>query len=149
MKRKAYAQWRGDLKNGTGYLSTESGTLSNTPYSFSKRFGDEAGTNPEELIGAAHAGCFSMAFSGELQKKNFTPDLIDVKAEVSLEKIGEAWGIPAVNLIVKASVPGADRSTVEEAAQIAKANCPVSKLLKANITLDFEFVESESSSASL
>ncbi len=147
MKRKAYAQWRGDLKNGEGFLSTDSGTLTNTPYSFGKRFGDEPGTNPEELIGAAHAGCFSMAFSGELQKKNLTPDLIDVKAEVSLEKIGDGWGIPAVNLIVRASVPGADRAVVEEAAQIAKTNCPVSKLLKANITMDFEFTESEASSA--
>lgn len=143
MKRFASAQWRGDLKSGEGFLSTESESLSNSPYSFTKRFGDERGTNPEELIGAAHSGCFAMAFAGELAKQNFHPELIDVKAEVSLEKIGEGWGIPSVHLFVRASVPSASFQQVNEAAQSAKLNCPVSKLLKANITMDFELNEPE------
>lgn len=149
MKRFASAQWRGDLKTGQGFLSTESESLSNSPYSFTKRFGDERGTNPEELIGAAHSGCFAMAFAGELAQKNLHPELIDVKAEVSLEKIGDGWGIPSVHLFVRASVPDASYQQVNEVAQSAKLNCPVSKLLKANITMDFELTESEEQMASL
>lgn len=144
MKRSASAQWRGDLKTGQGFLSTESDSLSNSPYSFAKRFtDDERGTNPEELIGAAHSGCFAMAFAGELGKQDLHPELIDVKAEVSLEKINEEWTISSVHLLVRASVPNASYQQVNEAAQSAKLNCPVSKLLKANITMDFELTEPE------
>lgn len=144
MKRSASAQWRGDLKTGQGFLSTESESLSNSPYSFAKRFtDDERGTNPEELIGAAHSGCFAMAFAGELGKQDLHPELIDVKAEVSLEKINEEWTIASVHLLVRASVPNASYQQVNEAAQSAKLNCPVSKLLKANITMDFELTEPE------
>lgn len=146
MKRSASAHWYGGIKDGRGTISTESEALTNQPYSFSKRFGEERGTNPEELIGAAHSGCFAMALSGELTKQNIVPESIDVKAEVSLEKQGDGWGIPAVHLTVSVSAPGADKNLVELAAKSAKANCPVSKLLKANITMDFSLdaVQSQS-----
>lgn len=143
MKRSAEAYWVGGIKDGAGKISTESGALTQIPYSFSKRFGDEKGTNPEELIGAAHSGCFAMALSGELTKNNITAESIDVKAEVSLEKQGEGWNIPAVHLIVTVAAPGADKNAVELAAKSAKANCPVSKLLKAEITMDFNFVSEQ------
>lgn len=143
MKRSAEAYWVGSIKEGAGKISTESGALKQLPYSFSKRFGDEKGTNPEELIGAAHSACFAMALSGELTKSNITADSIDVKAEVSLEKQGEGWSIPAVHLNVTVAAPGADQNAVELAAKSAKANCPVSKLLKAEITMDFNFVSEQ------
>jgi osmotically inducible protein OsmC len=137
MKRSASAHWRGNLRQGQGIINTESGSLSDLSYSFTKRFGDEVGTNPEELIAAAHSSCFAMAISAELEKRNLKADSIDVQANVSLEKEGEGWSIPAVHLQVSASVPGASQDQVREAAETAKANCPVSKLLKANITLEF------------
>lgn len=143
MKRSAFAEWRGNLKAGQGLISTESGSLANTSYSFSKRFENVRGTNPEELIAAAHSACFAMAFSGELDKKNLNAESIDAKAEVSLEKSGESWSIPSVHLIVVASVPGASYSDVLAAAESAKQNCPVSKLLKADITMDFELSKAE------
>ena len=146
MKRSASAEWRGDLRQGRGIINSESGSLLDLSYSFAKRFGDESGTNPEELIAAAHASCFAMAVSAELEKKNLKPSTIDVKANVSLEKAGEGWEIPAVHLQVWADVPGADTKLVEEAANIAKANCPVSKLLKAKITMDFNISSQESAS---
>lgn len=146
MKRSASAEWRGDLRQGRGIINSESGSLLDLSYSFTKRFGDESGTNPEELIAAAHASCFAMAVSAELEKKNLKPSTIDVKANVSLEKAGEGWEIPAVHLQVWADVPGADTKLVEEAANIAKANCPVSKLLKAKITMDFNISSQESAS---
>lgn len=144
MKRSASAQWRGNLRQGKGILNSESGALSKLPYSFAKRFGDEKGTNPEELIGAAHSGCFAMAFSGELEKKNLNPETIDVKAIVSLEKKGEGWAINAIHLDVRADVPGGARDQIEEAAQSAKKNCPVSQLLNAEITMNLDISSQES-----
>ena len=136
MKRSASAVWHGNIKEGQGIISTESKAINNIPYSFAKRFGSEPGTNPEELIGAAHAGCFAMALSAELSKQNITADSIDVKAEVGLEKLGEGWSIPSVRLIVKVTEPQHDKGLVEQAAKSAKENCPVSKLLRAEITMD-------------
>lgn len=136
MKRSAKAVWTGDLRSGKGTISTESGVLSDTPYSFRTRFEHEAGTNPEELIGAAHAGCFSMAFSVELQKAGLIAERIETKADVTLEQKVGAFAITAVHLTMRAKVPGASQSDFDEAAAAAKAGCPVSKLLKADITLD-------------
>jgi lipoyl-dependent peroxiredoxin len=136
MKRHANAVWTGDLKSGKGTISTESGVLSDTPYSFKTRFEGEKGTNPEELIGAAHAGCFSMALSLELQKAGLIADRIATKAEVALEQKGGGFAITAVHLILRAKIPGASQAAFESAANSAKENCPVSKLLKADITLD-------------
>ena len=136
MKRKASAVWQGDLKSGKGSISTESGVLKETQYSFSTRFESGVGTNPEELIAAAHAGCFAMAFSAQLGGANITPASIEAAAEVSLEKLDAGWTITASHLRVKAKVPGADRAAVEKAAEGAKANCPVSRLLNAKITMD-------------
>lgn len=136
MKRTATAKWRGNLKQGKGLLTTESGTLSAVSYSFGKRFENERGTNPEELIAAAHSGCFAMAFSGELEGRGFTAETIDVQAEVFLERTSHEWGIPEIRLIVSANVPNASSQQIEQAAHMAKNNCPVSKLLKANITLE-------------
>jgi lipoyl-dependent peroxiredoxin len=136
MKRSASAVWTGDLKNGKGTISTESGVLSAAPYSFKTRFEGDRGTNPEELIGAAHAGCFSMALSFELQKAGMTAERIDTKADVTIEQKDGGFVIPAVHLTLRAKIPGASPAAFESAANTAKANCPVSKLLKADITLD-------------
>jgi lipoyl-dependent peroxiredoxin len=146
MKRSASAYWHGGIKDGQGMISTESGALNNISYSFAKRFGEEKGTNPEELIGAAHSGCFAMALSAELSKRNISPESIDVKCDVSLEKQGEGWGIPAVHLEVSVLAPGADRNLVELAAKTAKQNCPISKLLRADISMNFNFVSEQSQS---
>jgi lipoyl-dependent peroxiredoxin len=146
MERFASAQWRGNLKQGMGFLKTESGCLSNLPYSFLKRFGNEPGTNPEELIAAAHSGCFAMAMSAELDKKNMRAETIDVKATVTLGGVGEGWGIPKIHLDVSAYVPKAEIKLVEEAARIAKDQCPISKLLKADITMNFTLDSHESAS---
>ncbi len=135
MKRTATAKWQGNLKQGQGMLTTESASLSNSPYSCAKRFENEGGTNPEELIAAAHAGCFAMAMSAELEKMNLKGS-IDVEAEVVLDKISNEWAIPEVHLKMSANVPGASANQIDEAANRAKNNCPVSKLLKANITLE-------------
>lgn len=145
MERSASVQWQGGLKDGKGLISSESGVLSNISYSFSKRFGQEPGTNPEELIGAAHASCFTMAFSSELEKMKMKAESIDVKATVTLDKDGEGWAITTSHLDVRANVPDATSSDVEKAAQIAKTNCPVSKLLNAEVTMDFHFASSEDS----
>ena len=136
MKRTGSAVWTGGLKDGKGKLSTQSGTLKDTAYSFSARFENGTGTNPEELIAAAHAGCFAMAFSAQLGGANITPASIEAAAEVSLEKLDAGWTITASHLRVKAKAPGADRAAVEKAAAEAKANCPVSRLLNAKITMD-------------
>lgn len=137
MKRTAKAQWRGNIKQGKGTLETQSGTLSKVPYSFSMRFENEPGTNPEELIGAAHAGCFAMAMAGELEKLSLKPDVIDVQASVTIENLE----INKIHLDVSASVPGANAGQVEEAAKTAKENCPVSKVLSsAEITMKFQFI---------
>jgi osmotically inducible protein OsmC len=136
MKRNASAEWKGGLKDGKGTISSDSGVLANTQYSFSTRFEDGKGTNPEELIAAAHAGCFSMALSAQLGTMGLTPASIRTSASVSLEKVGDGFAITAVHLVVKASVPGADAAQFETAASNAKAGCPVSKVLKATITMD-------------
>jgi lipoyl-dependent peroxiredoxin len=136
MKRSASAVWTGDLRNGKGTISTESGVLSATPYSFKTRFEGEKGTNPEELIGAAHAGCFTMALSLELQKAGMTAERIETKADVTLDQKDGGFAITAVHLTLRAKIPGADKAAFENAANNAKAGCPVSKLLKADITLD-------------
>ena len=136
MKRSANAVWTGDLRNGKGTISTESGVLSETPYSFKTRFEGEKGTNPEELIGAAHAGCFTMALSLELQKAGLTADRLTTKADVTLDQKDGGFAITAVHLTLRARIPGATQAAFESAANNAKAGCPVSKLLKADITLD-------------
>lgn len=136
MKRTGSAVWNGGLKDGKGKLSTQSGALKDTAYGFSARFESGAGTNPEELIAAAHAGCFAMAFSAQLGGANITPESIEAVAEVSLDKLDAGWTITASHLRVKAKAPGADRAAVEKAAEGAKTNCPVSRLLNAKVTMD-------------
>jgi osmotically inducible protein OsmC len=136
MKRKASAVWKGDLKGGRGTISTGSGVLSDTQYSFATRFEEGIGTNPEELIGAAHAGCFSMALSGQLGNAGLTAENINTTATVTLDKTDTGFTITAVHLDVKAKVPGADPQAFETAANSAKAGCPVSRLLNARITMD-------------
>jgi len=135
MKRKGSAVWTGDLKEGDGIVSTASGVLDQTRYGFKSRFEEGPGTNPEELIGAAHAGCFSMALSGVLGEAGLTPDQISTTATVSLEKVDAGFEIKAIHLDVSARVPGADDAAFQKAAEGAKAGCPVSKLLKAEITM--------------
>jgi lipoyl-dependent peroxiredoxin len=135
MKRKASAVWRGGLKDGKGTISTDSGVLANTQYSFSTRFEDGAGTNPEELIAAAHAGCFSMALSGQLGAAGLTAESINTTASVSLEKTDAGFSITKVHLDVTAKVPDADQAAFEKATNNAKSGCPVSKVLKAEITM--------------
>lgn len=136
MKRNASAEWRGGLKDGKGVISTESGVLSNTQYSFGTRFENGKGTNPEELIGAAHAGCFSMALSAQLGEAGLTADRIATTAQVTLEKGEAGFAITAIHLTVRASIPGADQAKFMTAANNAKAGCPVSKVLNATITMD-------------
>jgi osmotically inducible protein OsmC len=136
MKRSASAVWTGNLKEGRGTISTESGVLADAPYSFATRFEDAKGTNPEELIGAAHAGCFSMALSLEIGKLGKTPESIQTTAEVTLLKTDAGFTITAVHLKVKGKVPGWDPAAFKAAAEAAKNGCPVSRLLKADITLE-------------
>jgi osmotically inducible protein OsmC len=136
MKRKASAEWHGGLKDGKGAISTESGVLSGTPYSFSTRFENGKGTNPEELIAAAHAGCFSMALSAQLGEAKITPESIQTTATVTLEKVETGWTITESHLEVKAKIPGGDKAAFETAAANAKAGCPVSRLMNAKITME-------------
>jgi osmotically inducible protein OsmC len=136
MERTASAVWKGSLKEGKGTISTQSGILSDAPYSFTTRFENEKGTNPEELIAAAHAGCFTMALSAQLGTMNFTPQSLRTSAKVTLEKLDAGWTISKVHLDVSARVPGLTASAFESAAASAKANCPVSRLFNAEITLD-------------
>jgi len=138
MKRQAVADWRGDLKTGKGSLSTDSGVLRETPYSFSTRFEGEKGTNPEELIAAAHAGCFTMALSAELGKVGLTAESLRTTAAVSLDKNDAGWGVTESHLDLVAKVPGASREAFGKAAETAEANCPISKLLKAKISLSWK-----------
>ncbi|MBK5005776.1 OsmC family protein [Pseudomonas sp. S32] len=140
MKKTASAIWQGGLKDGKGLLSTESGALKQNPYGFNTRFEDTPGTNPEELIGAAHAGCFSMALSMMLGDAGLTPERIDTAAEVTLDKQPDGFAITAVHLVLRAKVPGASAEQFEEIANKAKAGCPVSKVLNAKITLDASLV---------
>ena len=136
MKKTASAHWQGDFKKGKGTVSTESGALKENPYGFNTRFEDAAGTNPEELIGAAHASCFSMAFSLLLGEENFTADSIDTKATVTLEKQDDGFAVTAVHLEMHARIADIDQAKFEEIADKAKNGCPISKLLNADITLD-------------
>jgi lipoyl-dependent peroxiredoxin len=136
MKRNASAEWKGGLKDGKGTISTDSGVLADTQYSFGTRFEDGKGTNPEELIAAAHAGCFSMALSGQLGQAGLTAESIRTTASVKLEKTDAGFAITSVHLEVKARVPGADQQAFATAANNAKAGCPVSKVLKAEITMN-------------
>lgn len=140
MKKTASAIWEGGLKDGKGQISTESGALKNNPYGFNTRFEDTPGTNPEELIGAAHAGCFSMALSMMLGEAKLTPERIDTAAEVTLDKQDDGFAITAVHLVLRAKVPGASEEQFLEIANKAKQGCPVSKVLNADITLDAKLV---------
>ncbi len=136
MLRKATAVWNGGLKDGNGKISTDSGVLKETQYSFSTRFEDGIGTNPEELIAAAHAGCFSMALSGQPGNAGMTAESINTTAEVRLEKVEGGFAITKIHLTVRASIPGGDNDAFITAANNAKTGCPVSKVLNAEITMD-------------
>ena len=136
MKRKASAVWTGGIRDGRGKISTDSGVLRDTQYSFSTRFENGVGTNPEELIAAAHAGCFSMALSAQLGNAGLTAEKISTTASVTLDKVGGGFAITAVHLDVSAKVPGADQKAFETAANAAKTGCPVSKVLNATITME-------------
>lgn len=136
INRNGSAQWQGGIKDGKGRLSTQSGALDNQPYGFNTRFEDQPGTNPEELLAAAHAGCFTMALSKILGDAGLTADQLETQATVTLEKVGEGFSITAVHLELRAKVPEADDAKFQELAALAKANCPVSKLFRADITLD-------------
>jgi len=135
MQRTASAVWNGSLKDGKGTISTPSGVLSNAPYSFLTRFENAKGTNPEELIGAAHAGCFTMALAAQLGTMNFTPDSLRTTAAVTLEKLDAGWSISKVHLDVTARIPGITPAAFQSAAESAEKNCPVSRLLNAEITM--------------
>ena len=136
MKTYGSAVWSGGIKDGKGAISTKSGALKGYPYGFASRFEGKPGTNPEELIGAAHAGCFTMALSLILGEAKLTADQMETSAEITLDKEGDGFAITAVHLTLKAKVPGATKERFDELANKAKAGCPVSKLLKTNITLD-------------
>ena len=146
MERTASAVWRGGFRDGSGSVSTSSGVLSNVSYSFATRFESQPGTNPEELIAAAHAGCFSMALAAQLDGAGLKPESIDTTAALTLEQQDGKWVISAVHLRVSARVPGADRIAFEKAAQQAKSGCPVSRVLKAKISME-AMLESESKAA--
>ena len=136
MKRKGSAVWQGGLKDGKGTVSTDSGVLSNVPYSFSRRFEEEKGTDPEELIAVAHARCFAMATSAQLGAAGITAQNIAATATVALEKVGDGFSVTTSHLQVTIKAPGADRAAVQKAADNAKAGCPISKLLTATITME-------------
>ena len=140
IKKTASAHWAGDLKTGIGSISTETGVLRDAPYGFKARFEGGKGTNPEELIGAAHAGCFSMALSMILGDAGLKADSIDTKAEVTLDQVDGGFAITAVHLILKAKIPGATQQQFDELTKKAKEGCPVSKVLNAKITLDATLV---------
>lgn len=147
MIRKASAVWKGSLKEGKGTVSSESGVLSNTAYSFATRFENAKGTNPEELIAAAHAGCFTMALSAQLGNAGITPESLETTASLSLDKLESGWAITKIHLDVTARIPGADKAAFDKAAENAKAGCPVSKLLKAEITMTARLVGGQATSA--
>jgi osmotically inducible protein OsmC len=136
MERKASAVWKGGLKDGTGTLSAPGGVLRDTQYSFGSRFENGPGTNPEELIAAAHAGCFSMAYSAELGKAGITSESIQTTATVTLDKTDAGWTVTKSHLVVKAKIPGVDKAKATEIANGAKSGCPISRLLKAEISMD-------------
>jgi osmotically inducible protein OsmC len=136
MQRKASARWQGTAKEGAGTITTQSGTLKDTPYSFVARFGDGKGTNPEELIAGPHAACFTMALSFMLNNAGFTADAIDTEAALTMDQVNGAWTITSIHLTTRARVPKIDAAKFAEVAGNAKANCPVSRVLNANISMD-------------
>jgi lipoyl-dependent peroxiredoxin len=136
MKRSAQAKWQGDLKTGSGTIATASGTLAATPYSFHSRFEQGKGTNPEELLAAAHAGCFTMALSLQLSQAGFAPESLETSCTITLEQKDGGFAITESHLELKAKVPGATQQAFDQATQAAKAGCPVSKLYNTNITLN-------------
>ncbi|QIE44069.1 OsmC family protein [Pseudohalocynthiibacter aestuariivivens] len=136
MKRRASATWQGDLKTGKGTISTQSGAMKDNPYGFNTRFEDAPGTNPEELVGAAHAGCYAMAMTLGLADKGVTADQIDAKAQVTLDEVDGGFAVTKVHLDVTARIPGISAADFQEVAEATKKNCPISKLLNAEITLD-------------
>ncbi len=136
MKRKASAVWQGDLKTGKGAVSTESGVLSQTQYSFTTRFENGKGTNPEELVAAAHAGCFTMALSAQLGEAGLVPEKLETTATITFEKVDAGWTVTQVHLDVKGKVQKADTAAWEKAAKAAKTGCPISRLLNTSITMD-------------
>src|ERR1700704_6288685 len=136
MQRKASARWQGTVKEGQGTISTQSGVLKDAPYGFNARFGDGKGTNPEELLGAAHVGCFTMALSFALNNAGFTAEAIDSEAAVTLDNVNDAWTITPIHLTTRAQVPSIDAAKFAEIAGGAKANCPLSRVLNATITMD-------------
>lgn len=135
MQRKASAVWQGGLKDGTGTLSSDSGVLTQTPYSFTTRFENTPGTNPEELVAAAHAGCFAMALSGQLGNAGMTAERLEATATVTLEKVGEGFSVTKSHIDLVARVPGADKAKFDAAVKAAETGCPISKLLKAEISV--------------
>lgn len=147
MKRKASARWDGAIQDGKGTISTASGTLSDAQYSFSTRFENGVGTNPEELIAAAHAGCFSMALSGQLGKADMKPESIETTATVTLDKTDAGFTITEVHLDVTARVPGATEEAFKTAADNAKIGCPISRLLMTKITMDARLANAEAAAA--
>jgi osmotically inducible protein OsmC len=147
MIRKASAVWKGSLKEGKGSISTDSGVLSNTQYSFATRFENGRRTNPEELIAAAHAGCFTMALSAQLGAANLTPESLETSAALTMEKLDAGWTVTKIHLEVVGRVPGADDAAFQMAASNAKAGCPISRLLKAEITMTARLVTERSMSA--
>ena len=140
MQRKASAQWKGGLKDGKGVVSTASGALRNVPYTFSMRFEDAPGTNPEELVAAAHAGCFSMALSGELGKAGYRPESIETKATLNFDKTDAGFTVKSIHLDVAAKVPGADPAKFQAAAEAAEKGCPISRLLRTDITMSARLI---------
>jgi osmotically inducible protein OsmC len=138
--RRGSASWKGGIKDGKGSVTTESGALQAYPYGFASRFEGQKGTNPEELLAAAHAGCFTMALSGMLGEAKLVAEQMDTSAEVTLEKVEGGFAITTVHLTLKAKIPGTDQAAFAAIAAKAKANCPVSKLFKAEITLDAQLV---------
>jgi len=147
MIRNASAVWNGSLKEGKGTISTESGVLAATPYSFAKRFENERGTNPEELIAAAHASCFTMALSAQLGNAGITPQSLETTAAVTLEKLEAGFTVTKIHLDVTARIPGADQAAFDKAAEAAKAGCPISRLLKAEITMTSRLLSDRATSA--
>ncbi len=141
MERRATAAWQGGLKDGKGTLTTESKVLSNTPYSYSTRFEGSPGTNPEELLGAAHAGCFTMALSAQLAEAGIKSERIETKATITFEKLDSGFTITRSHLDVSVRAPGAERARFEQAAEKAKTGCPMSKVLRAEISMDARLVD--------
>lgn len=144
MKRKALINWRGGFKRGKGTISTESGAIQNVGFSYGQRFEDTPGTNPEELIGAAYASCFSMALAGELEKRGHVIERLDVTSEVHLDKTTVGWKIPQIHLRIVASVPSARVKEIDEVASLTKDNCPIGRVLNTHISLEIHIPANES-----